>query len=266
MEKLDRGRFEVAPVFIDRQRRWHFADDPHGEGSWRERVQRGVRWEAGRGEPLPWRPDVAFIALHGVYGEDGQVQTILEELGVRYTGSRPEASRLALNKSLAKTVFRSAGLRVADDWEMSGNESPRQLAERIGAAHTGPWVVKPRDGGSSVGVHIVKTPNELLTALSANGDEPFLVEAYVAGLELTCGVLEQTPDRSPVALPPTEIVPLHQGFFDYVAKYTPGQSREITPARIPEDQTARIQAMSLTAHQRLGCSGYSRSDFILSPL
>ncbi|MHB1843731.1 MAG: D-alanine--D-alanine ligase family protein [Deltaproteobacteria bacterium] len=271
LERLDRDRFEAAPVFIDRECVWHFAPRPHPPGqSWRDALSGATAWSPAQrpdtpANPMPWRPEVCFLGLHGVYGEDGQVQRILDGLRIRYTGSGPEASARAMNKIVAKGVFRASGLPVARELELPASVSAARGATLVRAAIPGPCVVKPRDGGSSVGVEIVADPKELDAALgrALGRGEPLLVEEYVAGRELTCGVLEEPRTGQPAALPVTEIVPKGHAFFDYRAKYTVGQSDEITPAPIPELTRDRVQAIALAAHRALGCRAYSRSDLIL---
>jgi D-alanine-D-alanine ligase len=269
LDELDRQRYDAAPIFVDRQAVWHFGRRPWSEGDrqWHAQVDAGDAWEPGSSLPIPWRPDVVFIALHGAYGEDGQVQTLLEREALRYTGSGPKASRLAMNKVLAKDVFARAGLPLALGWEVLPHEPSDRAADRIVADHSGPLVVKPRDGGSSVGVRMAVDRDELAAAIAQGQGEgtPLLIEERIAGVELTVGVLEDLGDRQPRALPVTEIVPPAEGFFDYVAKYTAGVSLEVTPARIAPGDAAQAQSIALTAHRVLGCSGYSRSDFMLSP-
>ena len=266
LDRLDRSRFDPAPVFVDREQIWHFARLPFSGSDFRVAVEGGVIYRPGAGGDLPWRPEIAFLGLHGIYGEDGQIQRQLEALGIPYTGSGPAASALAMNKVAAKEVFHRAGLPLAADFALGAGERATTAAQRIAAKSSGPWVVKPRDGGSSVGVQIVATELALVAALEAGlRDGPVLVEVFVGGRELTCGVLEDPQTTTAAALPPTEIVPRGSGFFDFNAKYTPGASEEITPARLSTVETQRIQSLALSAHHALGCRGYSRSDFILSP-
>ena len=197
-------------------------------------------------------PDVAFNALHGKWGEDGSVQGILETLEIPYTHSGVLASAIAMNKEKSKAVFRSAGVPVADSILVAVDEAA--------AAHPMPlpYVVKPVAEGSSVGVHIVPVgANGPVTTLvnerKLYGDR-VMVERFVPGKELTCAVMGD------VALGVIEIVP-RVGFYDYEAKYAPGGSNHILPAQIPQDVYRRVQQLSLTAHQALGCRGISRADF-----
>jgi D-alanine-D-alanine ligase len=269
LEEIDQDRFESAPIFVDREARWHFAPRPFKPigADWPAKLAGDRPYVPGVTRDLPWRPDVVFIALHGAYGEDGQLQVQLADLGVKFTGSGPEASRLAINKVSSRERFARAGFPIARGWEILAAESSETAARRILAEFPGPFVIKPRDGGSSVGVRMASGVNDLASAITAvqRHGEPILVEERVVGIELTCGVLEELSHHAPRALPVTEIVPPQNGFFDYVAKYTAGKSQEITPARIDAATTARVQEIAVAAHTCLGCSAYSRSDFMFSP-
>ena len=217
-------------------------------------------FDAARGQ------DFAFINLHGQPGEDGLPQAMLDTIGLPYQGSRPAGSFLALNKAVSKLIFRRLGLPTAD-WELL-------------TAHPGPdWkpsfdypiFIKSNVGGSSLGLAKVRNAAELppaLDALFAQGGE-FIVEPMCPGADLTCGVLGEIADglETPRALPPILIKPkLHDGeFFDYESKYQNGGADEICPAPIDPEITAAAREYALAAHQALGLSGYSRTDFILAP-
>lgn len=198
------------------------------------------------------RPDVAFNALHGRWGEDGTVQGILETLEIPYTHSGVLASAIAMDKERSKSIFRSAGLPVAEsvlvDLEVAARSHPMAL----------PYVIKPNAQGSSVGVHIVPVGANGPVASIANerklyGDK-VMVERFVPGKELTCAVMGD------VALGVIEIVPT-VGFYDYEAKYAPGGSNHVLPAQVPQDIYRRAQQHALAAHLALGCKGISRADF-----
>lgn len=201
---------------------------------------------------LSLKPDVAFNALHGRWGEDGCVQGLLEILGIPYTHSGVLASALAMHKERAKQVFRSAGLPVAE-----GIVVPRAQAA-LGHVMDPPYVIKPVSEGSSVGVFIVREgdnrPPEELTSPEWNLGEEVMAERYIAGRELTCAVMGEE------VLGVTEIVATTQ-FYDYEAKYKTGGSRHIIPAPIDADTYAEVQRVTLAAHKALGCRGVSRADF-----
>ncbi|MFO0750799.1 MAG: D-alanine--D-alanine ligase [Myxococcota bacterium] len=207
-----------------------------------------------------WRPDVAFIAMHGPDGEDGRVQGALEMLGIAYQGSGIQASAVGLDKVRTKAVYRAAGLPVAKDRVVSGRVDWRALAAELGL----PLVLKTPASGSSVGVVIATTLDELAAqgqALVAEAGS-LLCEQYVHGREFTAPVVEG-PDGTPSALPAVEIRPVTAAFFDYVAKYTPGATDELCPAPIDPVLEAEIRALGLAAHRVLGCRGYSRTDLIV---
>jgi D-alanine-D-alanine ligase len=198
------------------------------------------------------KPDVAFNALHGPFGEDGCVQGILEILGIPYTHSGVLASSLAMNKPKAKDVMKAAGIPVAESLTL----------DRLTAAKAHPmkppYVVKPPNEGSSFGVLIVREdaahPPQQLYADDWPYGDVVMVERYVAGRELTCGV------RGAEAMDVIEIITDHR-FYDYEAKYRVGGSRHELPARILPDIYQTIRMLALRAHQALGCRGVSRADF-----
>jgi D-alanine-D-alanine ligase len=201
------------------------------------------------------RIDVAFIALHGRYGEDGCVQGLLELLGIPYTGSSVLASALAMDKVKAKELFRLHNLPTAPYYVLTSGEP---AADGHGAFGF-PAVVKPAREGSSVGVAIVRDAAELAAAAEAafRFDDQVLVERYIAGREVSVAVLN---DR---ALGAIEIVP-QQPFYDYGAKYTAGRSEYHMPARLGPERYRGVLTQALAAHKALGCTGASRVDMIVS--
>ena len=198
--------------------------------------------------------DVLFLALHGGRGEDGTLQTLLEMVGVPYTGSGRLGSAMAMDKDISKRLFRTAGVPTAD-WVMA--PAARDQVERD---FGWPVVVKPSKQGSTVGLTIVKKAKEYdsAVALARQYDDEVMIERFVPGRELTVGVLEGR------ALAVGEIIPRHE-VFDYECKYTPGMSQEIFPADLPGHFTAKCQELTLLAHEALKLGGYSRVDFRLTP-
>jgi D-alanine-D-alanine ligase len=198
------------------------------------------------------KPDVALNVLHGRPGEDGTLQGLLEILGIPYSHSGVMASAIAMRKDFAKTLFRAAGVTVADDI----------LASRLEAAKRHlmppPYVVKPIAEGSSVGVFIVTTEHPHPPQELYRDDWPFgdtvMVERYIPGKELTCAVLG---DR---ALDVIEIVPATR-FYDYEAKYAAGGSKHLLPAQLLPNVYQEVRRLALAAHNALGCRGVSRADF-----
>ncbi|MDZ4790248.1 MAG: D-alanine--D-alanine ligase [Hyphomicrobiales bacterium] len=200
------------------------------------------------------RPDVCFNALHGRFGEDGCVQGVLETLGIPYTHSGVLASALAMHKERAKTVLRAAGVPVAEGRVITRAEAA--------TAHPmqPPYVIKPVAEGSSVGVFIVREdhmhPPQQLSAADWPYTEDLMIERYVAGRELTCGVMGTQ------ALGVIEILPAAgMAFYDYDSKYAPGGSKHVLPAEISPNIYQLIQTLSVKAHMTLGCRGVSRADF-----
>lgn len=209
------------------------------------------------------KPDVAFNALHGTFGEDGCMQGVLEMLGIPYTHSGVLASALAMDKPMAKTIFEAAGLRCPKGITLTRAELLK------GEPMKRPYVVKPAAEGSSVGVHIMLVDDKrslgaVLSGMGAgvSGNETrnpkpetlYLIEEYIPGREITVAVLN---DRS---LGVTEIRP-KSGFYDYENKYTDGKTEHLCPAPLPKKEYDEVMQMALAAHRALGCRGLSRADF-----
>jgi D-alanine-D-alanine ligase len=198
--------------------------------------------------------DVLFLALHGGRGEDGTIQTLLEMIGVPYTGSGRLGSAMAMDKDISKRLFRTAGV-ATPDWVMAP-----AAGDQIGRELGWPAVVKPSKQGSTVGLTVVKRPGDYdpAVALARQYDDEVMIERFIAGRELTVGVLEGQ------ALAVGEIIPRHE-IFDYECKYTPGMSEEIFPADLPAQVTEECRRLGLLAHEALKLGGYSRVDFRLTP-
>ena len=254
---LDAARYDAMPVDLADVSRAHAADlarllftSPSGNGG---------SHEADRADG---RPDVVFIALHGGTGENGTVQGLLEILGLPYTGSGVMASALAINKAFSKRLFEHA--RIPTPKWLLLSTAERESGPKLIVAGLGlPCVVKPNCEGSTIGVTIVREESALPAALDLafQYGEQVVVEAFIPGIEITGPVLG---NDEPEVLPLIEIVPTG-GFYDYEAKYTPGATEEIIPARITEAQAARARELTLAAHHALGCRGLSRVDMIVTP-
>jgi D-alanine-D-alanine ligase len=198
--------------------------------------------------------DVLFLALHGGQGEDGTLQALLDLTGVPYTGSGHLASALAMDKDLSKHLFRAAGVATAD-WLMAP-ATPEQVEATLGF----PVIVKPSKQGSTVGLSIVRTGAELQPAIDEAfvHDDEVMIEQFIAGRELTVGVLGDE------TLPVGEIIPKHE-IYDYECKYTPGMAVEEFPARLTDDETKTVQNLARKAFDALKLRGYARIDFRMSP-
>ena len=198
--------------------------------------------------------DVVFLGLHGACGEDGRIQAAFDLMGIPYTGSGYLGSAIAMDKDLTKQLVRAAGVRTPE-WRIASyrKQSVAQIADEAQL----PCVVKPVDSGSSIGVAIAHTREELLAALEQN--KPLgrvIVEQYVKGREIQVGVLK---DKS---LPSIEIIP-KVGFYDYRNKYVAGAALEICPAQIDAALEERLERTALKVHRLLGLNTYSRTDFIV---
>lgn len=196
---------------------------------------------------------LAFIALHGRFGEDGRVQAQMENKGIKYTGSGPEASMAALDKLRSKKMFISAGLYVPEYALVRSKDEVPSFRFSV------PCVVKPRFEGSSVGLSVVKEDNQLAPAIieSLRYDNDVIVESFIAGKEVTVGVLGEK------ILPVVEIK-TSGGVYDYTSKYMSADTEYCIPADLPEDVYRACQSAGMRAHKALGCRGFSRADIRIS--
>lgn len=201
--------------------------------------------------------DCAFIALHGRFGEDGTIQNILERMGLPYTGSGVQASRLAMDKIASLEIFSKSGLSVP------GFQVAKKATALRGIKPDPAWgyplVIKPASHGSSIGLSIIRTQGELADALELafNYDDNVIIQKYIKGRELTVGIIDERP------LPVIEIVPKNF-YFDYEAKYHQGLTEYIVPAHLNGYVGALVQEAAVSAHKLLGCYGCSRVDLILT--
>ncbi len=265
LQTLRESGHETLAVFVDRGGRWHLT--PEGDSG--QTVGEGVDFLNAIAQ-LRGNIDLCFLGFHGNFGEDGKVQALLELAGLRYTGSGVMASALAIDKTTTRRVYRGVGLPIASATELHTADlrAPGAVALAAKALVTElglPVVVKVPTGGSSVGVEIPRTEEDLIASLERlSKDSPTLLcEQFISGVEITAAVLERD-DGTLEALPIVEIVP-KSAFFDYEAKYQTGGSEEIVPARISAEATAQAQRNGIAAHKALGCAGYSRTDQILRP-
>lgn len=211
--------------------------------------------------------DLVFNALHGGDGEDGTIQQVLEESGIRYTGSRPQASQLAMDKHLCKQLMINTGVRTPS-WVNINLEDAGDvphLDDHPGlisflSDHSFPVVVKPNREGSTVGLTIVNMHEDMVEALLIGREfgSSILVETYIPGRELTAAILDQEP------LPLVEIVPKHTA-YDYECKYSDGMSDYFVPAELSQATTTQIQEAALRIYNEIGCRHYARIDFRLNP-
>ncbi len=249
LRHLNQEKYESLDMFIDRNGVWHFRGAPTTP----ERAVRHV--------------DVIFNALHGTYGEDGEVQKLLHWHRVPYTGSDALGSTIGMNKVLSKKRAESLGIHTAPFQVLEKeHEQPASLRD-IYMAFSPPVVVKPVDSGSSVGVRIVKKLTDFFDAVKEafSHSKKVLVEEFIKGKEATVGVVDNFRKEPVYALPPIEIrPPSDKEFFDYEAKYS-GRSEEICPGNFSYVEKRSLENAAKLIHQGLGLRHYSRSDFIVSP-
>ncbi len=276
-QALDPGRYDVLSVEVRRDGQWVLPAGPRVALASGEETPPAnpaatlapVRAEEiGIDRVMRQGPiDVVLVAMHGPYGEDGTVQGLLELAGIPYTGSGVLASALAMDKLRSRQLFGYNDIpvpaylaatpgRVAGEWE--------GLCAEVVTTLGYPCVVKPNALGSSIGVTIVRDPEGLRPALDlAFGyGEMVLIEEFIRGTEITGGVIDDPATGRPQPLPLVEIVPRGE-FFDYEAKYTPGASEEICPARVPEEVAARARDLAVRAYEVLGCRDVSRVDMFV---
>ena len=203
--------------------------------------------------------DLAFLALHGKWGEDGTLQSLLELKGIKYTGSKVLSSAITMDKTMSKILFQHYGIRTPK-WVTVSNKNYNfsSLINDIKNEVKFPCVIKPNDQGSTVGLTICENENSVDEAvkLALQFSDKALIEEYIKGRELTVGILEDE------AFPVLEIKPKH-GIYDYECKYTPGMSEYEVPAKISNELSDKLKETSLAAFKALSCEGYARVDFIL---
>lgn len=206
--------------------------------------------------------DVVFIALHGGAGENGTVQALLELAGVPYTGSAVLASAIAMDKDMSKKIFERESIPTPR-WSTVSSRSSGDYGDCTSSLLEGfdlPFVVKPADGGSTIGLTIVKSEDRLPEALREAGElsSKIMVEEFIEGRELTVAVLDGEP------LPVVEIIPSHE-YYDYECKYSPGMSEYVVPAEIDDRLAQELQRYGRRAYMALDCKGYARVDFRVNP-
>jgi D-alanine-D-alanine ligase len=268
LPKFNAG-FRVCPIFIHKDRKWVVHDgyvDPADAWEIAESLQTmpGLPADVALDEIDARAPDCVFIGLHGEYGEDGTIQAILESRGMPYTGSDADASALAIDKPKVLQLLQDEGISVPDFLELVRALGGKDAKEFIDF-HGYPVVILPADSGSSIGVHLVRNQEELDSALNHawKQSERCMISNYISGQEVSCGLLV-TGKTTLIALPPTQILPSSgHDLFDFEAKYTTGETEEITPPRMDGSIIEKIQFTAKRVHQLVGADGYSRVDMII---
>lgn len=246
---LPEDRYTTRDIYIDKEGAWH----ERGRPTTPDRVLPSV--------------DAVVIGLHGEYGEDGEVQKLLERYGVPYTGSDSFGSYVAMHKVLTKERAKDIGLLTPKyRFIEEGNDTHAAAMEIVRSFHQ-PVIVKPLRWGSSVGITIAggfQPVHQAIDSLLAGGAGGVLVEELIRGTEATAGVVEGIRGEALYALPPIEIIPPEKDFFSYNAKYS-GATREIVPGRFAKPIQEELMRMAKAMHEELGLRHYSRSDFMVSP-
>ena len=203
--------------------------------------------------------DLVFLALHGRWGEDGMIQSLLELKGIKYTGSGVLSSTIAMDKDLSKTIFRKNNVNTPSWFTINKKFNRDEVVRIINSKFGYPVIIKPNDQGSTVGLSVVKKDEEIFKAFETafQYSDLALIEDYIPGREMTVAILEDKP------LPVLEIIP-KSGFYDYESKYTSGMSEYIVPADVTEDVFDKMQQQAITAFRALRCKAYGRVDFRLN--
>lgn len=263
---LDREKYESQMVEIAANGQWLLRSSDHTkELPAQDEKQLVVRspFEATNTQDKPF--DVAFLALHGKFGEDGRIQALLELVNIPYTGSGVLASALCMNKAKTHNYLASFGILSPNFLVIRETDNGLdKIQQKVDELVQYPCVVKPNESGSSVGITIVKTKDELLSALTKafKEDKTVLIQQLIEGREITCGILGNSNQGECQALLPIEVIADGE-FFDYNAKYSSLKTQEICPAELDPAMTKQVQDLSVKIHTLLGCDGLSRSDFIL---
>lgn len=269
VRNLNKSRYDILPVVISRTgERWQslaprkllsLPDPLSMKGTKKDLVSRKEKQIQGVNQLSQDKLDIVFIAMHGPFGEDGTVQGMLELAGIPYTGPGVLASALGMDKIMFRKVLQSQKIPFP---KFVVIEKEKLLKRVFAVLGNPPYFVKPHNQGSSVGASIVKTKKTLAKALNLafKYSELALVDEYIKGIEVTCGVIG---NKNPKPLPLVEIVPKKSEFFDYESKYTESGAEEIVPARISARLTKKVQKMALDVYKVIGCKGFSRVDFIL---
>lgn len=249
LKNLSEEKYDARDIFISKEGDWHLFGMPFDP----ERILNQI--------------DVAFNAMHGEYGEDGTVQKIFDTFSIPYTGSTAFASAIGMNKLLTKQSIEGYKIDTPEFTVIEASDNLEKDIFTIFRSFPHPCVIKPIIGGSSVGVTIAHSFNDLREGIYKALDycSRAIIEEYIYGREVTCGVIEEFRGEELYALMPIEIIPPEKnGFFDYNAKYS-NATREICPAPFERAIKEEIQRLAIDTHKALGLRHYSRSDFIVSP-
>lgn len=250
LKSLSRERYEPVDILITKDGLWH------------------VQGVAIAPAALPRYVDVVFNALHGEFGEDGEIQKIFDTIGIPYTGSGHFASAIGINKTKTNELLRGKGIKVPHGLGISfDGRLIEDYAREVFLKVPPPWIVKPADKGSSVGISVVRLYPDLPQAIADcfQISDHILVEEFIKGKEATCGVIDGFRGHTYYALPPIEIrKPTPSSFWTYEDKYS-GKTEEVCPGCFSDEEKRQIETTAVKVHEQLGLRHYSRTDFIVSP-
>ncbi len=249
--------YHVSSLDVVSEKEWHWSGD--------EGAKRVLNLDQDEDREFLKTFDVLFNVLHGDFGENGQLQSFLDSLGVCYTGSGVVASQLTIDKVATMKKVAVLGMKVPPFFCANKDTPIEAIAKDIQRQFGYPAIIKPNSGGSTLGVSLVQRREELAAALekSLQFSPEIIVQQYIFGREFTCGILGNSSEEGFLTLPPVEIIIKNQ-IFDFNDKYFSKETQEICPAPIDRDLTKKIEELALQAHHVLGCDGLSRSDFRMS--
>ena len=260
LNNLDANKYEITLVGIDLDGGWHYLDAKQTDLAKNTWLDNSSMVEDVYG--LLKNQDVAFPVLHGMYGEDGRLQTLLEMLEIPYTGSGMLASALGMDKAASKRIMQAAGIATPKSLIFVKGETHDFCGEILSAFKKMPVVVKPATQGSSIGVEIVKNDTDINSAMEKafTYSREVVVEEFIQGKELTVAIMQD--GGMAVALPVINIVP-HSGVYDFHSKYTKGETEYLVPAPLDKETTRHVQELAVATYKVLGCSGVARVDVML---
>lgn len=250
IEHLPKSKYQPLDIFISKQGKWFYQD------------------KELEPDKILTLVDAVFNGLHGYYGEDGKVQKILESHQKFYTGSRVLSSMTAMDKSFSRELFKKAGLKIAPGFAVKKQDDPKEILRRAVVEIGPPWIIKPTESGSSIGVGVARNPYEFVLALEncLRDWDRAIIEKYIKGREATVAILENFRKSAYYPLPIIEIIPADEStkIFDYQSKYN-SRTREICPGRFNDKIKEKAFESAVLAHQALGLRHYSRIDMIITP-
>lgn len=263
---LSKNKYNVFLIEITKNKKWLFKGKFENKNSSANKEKKYEIDILSDNNIFKNKIDVAFIALHGKFGEDGKIQALLDLVGLPYTGSGMLSSALGMSKIKTLELAEKNKIRIPKHLTIYKKDSNLDFCEKMDKNIGYPCVVKPSESGSSIGISIVKNKNQLSKAVNNafKEDKTIIIEQHIKGRELTCGIIGNTNQTELTALPIVEIITKDADFFDYQTKYFSDTVQEICPAKVSSEITKKVQDLAKKIHSALWCGGLTRSDFILS--